>query len=94
MYLEKLENIGEVLVYLRLGRFGKTLFTSMMNYYYDINAKDKFNILFKDTYVVDNPTKNKNNILRGIELFNNNYITNIEEIESYLVLRKKRLLIS
>ena len=61
MYLEKLEDIGKVLVYLRPGRFGKTLFTSMMNYYYDINAKDKFNILFKDTYVFDNPTINKNN---------------------------------
>ena len=31
-YLEKLENAGEVLVYLRPGRFGKTLLTSMMSY--------------------------------------------------------------
>lgn len=61
MYLEKLEDIGSVLVYLRPGRFGKTLFTSMMNYYYDINSKKEFNTLFKDTYVYDNPTKNKNN---------------------------------
>ena len=61
MYLEKLEDIGRVLVYLRPGRFGKTLFTSMMNYYYDVNSKDLFNTLFKNTYVYDNPTKNKNN---------------------------------
>lgn len=61
MYLEKLENIGDVLVYLRPGRFGKTLFTSMMSYYYDINTKDEFDTLFKGTYVKDNPTKNKNN---------------------------------
>ena len=61
MYLEKLENIGRVLVYLRPGRFGKTLFTSMLSYYYDVNCKDEFNLLFKDTYVYDNPTKNKNN---------------------------------
>ena len=106
MYLEKLENIGSVLVYLRPGRFGKTLLTSMMYYYYDVKSKDKFNTLFKDTYVYNNPTKDKNNyyilkfdfsgitalgkdreglerafknkVLRGIELFNNNYKTNIE----------------
>ena len=42
MYLEELENIGRTLVFLRPRRFGKTLFTSMMGYYYDINSKDKF----------------------------------------------------
>ena len=42
MYLEELENIGRTLVLLRPRRFGKTLFTSMMGYYYDINSKDKF----------------------------------------------------
>lgn len=42
MYLEELENIGRTLVFLRPRRFGKTLFTSMMSYYYDINSKDKF----------------------------------------------------
>lgn len=60
MYLEKLEDVGSTLVYLRPGRFGKTLFTSMMYYYYDINSKDLFEILFKDTYVYKNPTKLKN----------------------------------
>ena len=42
MYLEELENIGRTLVLLRPRRFGKTFFTSMMSYYYDINSKDKF----------------------------------------------------
>ena len=60
MYLEKLEDVGSTLVYLRPGRFGKTLFTSMMYYYYDINSKDLFETLFKDTYVYKNPTKLKN----------------------------------
>ena len=35
MYLEKLEKAGRPLVYLRPGRFGKSLFTSMMYYYYE-----------------------------------------------------------
>ena len=61
MYLEKLEDIGRVLFYLRPGRFGKTLFTSMLYYYYDVNSKDNFKTLFKDTYVYNHPTKNKNN---------------------------------
>lgn len=61
MYLERLENVGNVLTYLRPGRFGKSLFTSMLSYYYDVNAKEEFSSLFKDTYVYKNPTKNKNN---------------------------------
>ena len=61
MYLEKLEDVGKKLVYLRPGRFGKSLFTSMMYYYYDVNSKDEFDNLFKDTYIWNNPTINKNN---------------------------------
>ena len=60
-YLETLESTKEVLLYLRPRRFGKTLFTSMMSYYYDINSKDLFDSLFKDTYIYNNPTPNKNN---------------------------------
>ena len=61
MYLEKLENAAKTITCLRPGRFGKTLFTSMMYYYYDVGSKDLFDSLFKDTYVYNNPTKNKNN---------------------------------
>ena len=60
MYLEKLENAGITLIYLRPRIFGKSLFTSMMYYYYDLNSKDLFDKLFKDTYVYNNPTKGKN----------------------------------
>ena len=61
MYLSELENEKDVLIYLKPGRFGKSLFTSMMYYYYDINSKNLFDTLFKDTYVYNNSTKNKNN---------------------------------
>ena len=76
MYLEKLEDVGKTLIYLRPGRFGKSLFTSMMYYYYDINSKELFDNLFKECYVYKNPTKGKNSyyVLRfdfsGITTFN------------------------
>ena len=60
MYLQKLEDIGSTLIYLRPGRFGKSLFTSMMYYYYDVKSEPLFENLFKDTYVYNNPTPNKN----------------------------------
>ena len=84
MYISDLERAGNVLVYLRPRRFGKTLFTSMISYYYDIASSDMFDELFKDTYVYDSPTTNKNNyyILKfdfsGISTFD----TNIEVLES------------
>jgi len=61
MYLSELENAGDVLLYLRPRRFGKTLFTSMISYYYDVASPDLYDELFKDTYVYNNPTPNKNN---------------------------------
>ena len=87
MYLEKLENNQETLVYLRPRRFGKTLFTSMMYYYYDINSKDKFDTLFKDTYVYDNPTPNKNNyyVLKFDFSGMDDDINNIESIRSEFI---------
>ena len=61
MYLEELENTKDVIVYLRPRRFGKTLLTSMMYYYYDINSEYLFDDLFKETYIFNKPTGNKNN---------------------------------
>lgn len=87
MYLENLENSGKTLVFLRPRRFGKTLFTSMMYYYYDINSKDKFDTLFKDTYVYDNPTKNKNNYYILKLDFSGMNASNDEELE-YIFTKK------
>lgn len=59
MYIEKLENYP-MTMYVRPRRFGKSLFTSMISYYYDINEKENFEKLFKGLYIYDNSTKNKN----------------------------------
>ncbi len=66
-YIEKLENLPEKrIMFLRPRKFGKTLFTSMLENYYDINKKDKFEKLFEETYIGKNPTvqKNKYHILK------------------------------
>ncbi len=60
-YIEKLENLPEKrIMFLRPRKFGKTLFTSMLENYYDINKKDKFDKLFCGTYIGENPTELKN----------------------------------
>ena len=61
MYIEKLENTPEKrIIFLRPRKFGKTLFTSTLENYYDILKVDKFSALFSETYIGKNPTKLKN----------------------------------
>ena len=61
MYIEKLENMPETsIMFLRPRKFGKTLFTSVIENYYDKLKADKFDELYKNTYIGKNPTKLKN----------------------------------
>ena len=67
IYIEKLENLSEPnIMFLRPRKFGKTLFTSVIENYYDIKKANKFEKLFGKTYIGKNPTPNKNsyNILK------------------------------
>ena len=60
-YIEKLENLAEKrIMFLRPRKFGKTLFTSTLENYYDIKKADKFEELYKDTYIGTHPTRLKN----------------------------------
>ncbi|MGL5354765.1 MAG: AAA family ATPase [Clostridium sp.] len=60
-YIEKLEKLHDTFVFfLRPRRFGKSLFTSVLENYYDVNSSNEFNTLFGDTYIGKNPTKEKN----------------------------------
>ena len=66
-YIEMLENLAEKrIMFLRPRKFGKTLFTSTLENYYDIKKKDKFEELYRDTYIGKHPTvlKNSYHILR------------------------------
>ena len=59
-YIETLENIHSFVFFLRPRRFGKSLFTSVLEYYYGINYADEFGQLFGKTYIGKNPTNEKN----------------------------------
>jgi len=47
-------------LFLRPRRFGKSLFLSMLEYYYDIKRKDQFEELFGNLYIGKNPTSERN----------------------------------
>ena len=60
-YIEKLENLAEKrILFLRPRKFGKTLFTSTLENYYDKQKEEKFEKLYGETYIGKNPTKLKN----------------------------------
>jgi hypothetical protein len=60
-FIELLEKKNERrCVFLRPRRFGKSLFLSVLEYYYDVKRKVKFEQLFSKYYIGKNPTKNAN----------------------------------
>ena len=61
MYIEKMEELADkTIMFLRPRKFGKTLFTSTLECYYDKNKEDRFEELFGKTYIGKNPTENRN----------------------------------
>ena len=92
MYIEKLENLPETsIIFLRPRKFGKTLFTSVLENYYDKDKADKFEKLYGSKYIGKNPTKLRNSycILR----FNFSGI-NTETEESTMIGFKEKVSIS
>ncbi|MFO7884247.1 MAG: AAA family ATPase [Desulfobacteraceae bacterium] len=61
-YIARLENVANP-IFLRPRRFGKSLFCSMLEYYYSIRHKDRFHKLFGNTFIGKNPTPLKNSCL-------------------------------
>jgi len=62
-YLDKIEKAGKYLFFIRPRRFGKSLFLSVMETYYDILKEDRFDLFYKGTYIHQHPTKEKNKYL-------------------------------
>lgn len=51
------------LFFIRPRRFGKTLWLTLLDYYYDVNEKENFAALFGDTYIGQHPTPDRNSYL-------------------------------
>ena len=62
-YLPLLEQAGEFLFLIRPRRFGKSLLQSVMECYYDAYWVERFDTLFADTWIADNPTAEKGQYL-------------------------------
>ena len=63
-YLEVLENIGAPYIsFLRPRRFGKSLWISVLQYYYGVQYKNQFQELFGSVYIGKNPTEEANSYL-------------------------------
>ncbi|OQY27441.1 MAG: hypothetical protein B6244_10745 [Candidatus Cloacimonetes bacterium 4572_55] len=64
LYINELENLNEsYIIFLRPRRFGKSLFVSMLSYYYDVARKEKFTHLFGKFAIGKQPTKKANKYL-------------------------------
>ena len=62
-FIEKIEESNMYFFFIRPRRFGKSLTLSMLENYYDINKKDKFESLFGKLYIGENPTPERNSYL-------------------------------
>ena len=56
MYIPMLEDQPDYLMFIRPRRFGKSLFLSMLETYYDCNLKDQFKELFGKLWIGSHPT--------------------------------------
>ncbi|MGE5344094.1 MAG: AAA family ATPase [Candidatus Omnitrophota bacterium] len=62
-FIRNIEEKGRYLFFIRPRRFGKSLFLSILEDYYDILKQDAFDSLFNGTDIHRNPTKGKNSYL-------------------------------
>jgi hypothetical protein len=62
-YIEKLEQKVSYQFFIRPRRFGKSLFLTMLEAYYDIYEKEHFQQYFGDLYIGKNPTADANKYL-------------------------------
>ena len=62
-FIEEIEDSNMYFFFIRPRRFGKSLTLSMLENYYDINKKDKFDEIFGKLYIGENPTPEHNSYL-------------------------------
>ena len=86
-YIPILEMLPDYLFFIRPRRFGKSLFLSMLHYYYDEKYKEQFDKIFKNTWILENKTKEANSykILRFdfSVVDSRRHIENKEQLDRY-----------
>jgi len=62
-FIRDIEEKGDFLFFIRPRRFGKSLLLGILEAYYDIALKDRFDFLFSGTDIHQNPTPEKNSYM-------------------------------
>jgi hypothetical protein len=62
-YIRDIEKKGDYLFFIRPRRFGKSLFLGILEAYYDIALKDRFDYFFSGTDIHRDPTEERNSYL-------------------------------
>ena len=62
-FIPMIEEADKFFFFIRPRRFGKSLTVNMLQHYYDILAKDKFDAMFGDLYIGKHPTRDRNSYL-------------------------------
>ncbi|MDQ1354152.1 MAG: hypothetical protein QG657_4461 [Acidobacteriota bacterium] len=62
-YIPVIEKVGRYLFFIRPRRFGKSLFLAVLHGYYDVQFKENFDELYKDTWIHTHPTTERSSYL-------------------------------
>ena len=62
-FIPDIESSPGHIFFIRPRRFGKSLWLSVLESYYDINKKDQFEEIFKGTFIREKPTEERNSYL-------------------------------
>jgi hypothetical protein len=101
-FIRDIEKKGKFLFLIRPRRFGKSLFVGIMEAYYDIAYKDRFDYFFSGTEIHENPTGERNSYLvlklnfslvnPDISLVQGSFLNYIRESASDFVMKYGKLL--
>lgn len=62
-FIPVIEQSDRFFFFIRPHRFGKSLTLNMLQHYYDVRTRDKFDALFGDLYIGKHPTRDRNSYL-------------------------------
>ncbi|MCX6581317.1 MAG: AAA family ATPase, partial [Candidatus Aminicenantes bacterium] len=101
-FIRDIEEKGDFLFLIRPRRFGKSLFLGIMEAYYDIHYKDRFDYFFMGSDIHRNPTREKNSYMvlklnfsmvnPGVSLVEAAFLTRIKNAAHFFVSKYQEFL--